>query len=435
VQGPVGPGQGGARHLVAARVDVDLAGIGELRGGALELTRPPVENQVLQLSSPADGTPGGPGLPSGGTVAWWHVFVIPLPGTRETTVEPPSRIRRVHTAAPGFTRRRRGRGFSYLDQRGQPIADHQVVERIRTLAIPPAWSNVWISPDPLGHLQASGTDAAGRKQYLYHERWRRWRDRQKFHKMHDFARSLPELRRRVEQDLKGEGLTRERVLACAVRLLDLGFFRIGSESYATRNGSFGLATMRKEHVKVAGDEVLFDYTAKGGKRRVQAITDLDAKEVLRRLKGRRNGGSELLAYSTSEGWKDVRSLEINDYIKETGRGSFSAKDFRTWHGTVLAAVALATADDVGPSLSARKRGVAGAIREVAEYLGNTPAVARASYVDPRVLDRFLEGETIRPALGAVSPDELSDPAMRLKVERAVLDLIESAPHPGERQAA
>jgi len=350
-------------------------------------------------------------------------------------MEPPSRIRRVHSAAPGFTRRRRGRGFSYLDEQGQPIRDPQVVERVRTLAIPPAWTNVWISPDPLGHLQASGTDAAGRRQYVYHERWRRWRDRQKFHKMHDFARSLPELRRRVEQDLGDEGLSRERVLACAVRLLDLGFFRIGSESYAARNGSFGLATMRKEHVKVAGDEVLFDYTAKGGKRRVQVIADPDVKDVLRRLKGRRNGGSELLAYSTSEGWKDVRSLEINDYIKGTARGPFSAKDFRTWHGTVLAAVALATVDDVGPSLTARKRGVARAIREVAEYLGNTPAVARASYVDPRVLDRFLEGETIRPALRGVSPEKLSDPSMQLKVERAVLDLIESGPHSGERQAA
>ena len=348
---------------------------------------------------------------------------------------PPSRVRRVHTSSPGLSRRRRGRGFSYLDEQGRRVRDRQVIERIRTLAIPPAWTSVWISPDPLGHLQASGIDAAGRKQYLYHDRWRRWRDRQKFHRMHDFARSLPGLRRRVGRDLEGDGLSRERVLACAVRLLDLGFFRIGSESYAARNGSFGLATMRKEHVKVAGDEVLFDYTAKGGKRRVQAIADPDVKDVLRRLKARRNGGSDLLAYSTDEGWKDVRSLEINDYIKEIARGPFSAKDFRTWHGTVLAAVALATAEDVGPSLTARKRGVARAIREVADYLGNTPAVARTSYVDPRVLDRFLEGETIGPALGGVSPDDLSDPSIRQKVERAVLELIESAPHAREQQAA
>jgi DNA topoisomerase I len=303
------------------------------------------------------------------------------------------------------------------------------------LAIPPAWTEVWISPAPLGHLQASGTDAAGRKQYLYHERWRRWRDREKFHKMRDFAKSLPALRRQVEHDLSDEGLTRERVLACAVRLLDLGFFRIGSESYATRNGSFGLATMRKDHVEVTDDEVLFDYTAKGGKRRVQAIADPDVKAVLRGLKGRRSGGSELLAYATSEGWKDVRSLDINDYIKDAARGPFSAKDFRTWHGTVLAAVALATADDVGPSLTARKRGVARAIREVAEDLGNTPAVARASYVDPRVLDRFLEGETIRPALQGIPPEELSDPSLQQRVERAVLDLIDSAPHSDERRAA
>jgi DNA topoisomerase I len=350
-------------------------------------------------------------------------------------VEPSSRIRRVHTAAPGFTRRRRGRGFTYLDEQGRPIRDAYVVERIRILTIPPAWTDVWISPAPLGHLQASGTDAAGRKQYLYHERWRRWRDREKFHKVRDFARSLPALRRQVEHDLSDEGLTRERVLACAVRLLDLGFFRIGSESYAARNGSFGLATMRKEHVKVTDDEVLFDYTAKGGKRRVQGIADPDVKDVLRRLKGRRNGGSELLAYATSEGWKDVRSLDINDYIKDAARGPFSAKDFRTWHGTVLAAVALATADDVGPSLTARKRGVARAIRQVAEDLGNTPAVARASYVDPRVLDRYLEGETIRLTLQGVPLEELSDPSLQQRVERAVLDLIDSAPHSDERRAA
>jgi len=350
---------------------------------------------------------------------------------------PPSRIRRVHTSSPGLRRRRRGRGFFCLDQGGRPIRDPQVVERIRKLAIPPAWTNVWISPDPMGHNQASGIDSADRKQYLYHERWRRWRDRQKFHRMHDFARSLPSLRRRVGKDLAGDGLSRERVLACAVRLLDLGFFRIGSESYAARNGSFGLATMRKEHVKLAGDEVLFDYTAKGGKRRVQAITDPDVKDVLRSLKARRNGGQELLAYATDEGWKDVRSLEINDYIKETARGPFSAKDFRTWHGTVLAAVAVAvaTAEDVGPSLTARKRRVARAIREVADDLGNTVAVARSSYVDPRVPDRFLEGETIAPALKGVAPGELPDPAVQRRIERAVLELIEAAPHPAEREAA
>ncbi len=220
-----------------------------------------------------------------------------------------------------------------------------------------------------------------------------------------------------------------------MRLLDLGFFRIGSESYAARNGSFGLATMLKEHVKLAGDEVLFDYTAKGGKRRVQAIADPEVRDVLRSFRARRNGGPELLAYATDEGWKDIRSLEINDYVKETARGPFSAKDFRTWHGTVLAAVALATAEDVGPSLTARKRRVARAIREVADDLGNTPAVARSSYVDPRVLDRFLEGETIAPALKGVAPGELPDPAVQRRIERAVLELIEAAPHPAEREAA
>lgn len=345
------------------------------------------------------------------------------------------RIRRVQVSTSGFTRRRRGRGFTYLDERGKPIRDPQTVQRIRTLAIPPAWADVWICPDPWGHLQASGSDAAGRRQYLYHERWRRWRDRQKFRKMHDFARSLGVLRGRVSRDLDQDGLPKERVLACAVRLLDLGLFRIGSESYAERNGSFGLATLRKRHVRLTEDGALFDYTAKGGKRRVQSIRDPEARKVLRELKGRRSGGEELLVYRNGEGWKDVRSSDINEYIKEAAGGPFSAKDFRTWHGTVLAAVALAPNDDVGPSLTARKRAISTAIRQVAEYLGNTPAIARGSYVDPRILDKFLEGETIAPAIGRLPPDELPDPSVRERVESAVLDLIGGSGPPGEREAA
>lgn len=345
------------------------------------------------------------------------------------------RIRRVQASASGFTRRRRGRGFTYLDERGKPIGDPQTVDRIRTLAIPPAWADVWICPDPWGHLQASGIDAAGRRQYLYHERWRRWRDRQKFRKMHDFARSLGVLRDRVSRDLDQDGLPKDRVLACAVRLLDLGLFRIGSESYAERNGSFGLATLRKRHVRLTEDEALFDYTAKGGKRRVQSIRDPEARKVLRELKGRRSGGEELLVYRNGEVWKDVRSSDVNEYIKEAAGGPFSAKDFRTWHGTVLAAVALAPNDDVGPSLTARKRAISTAIRQVAEYLGNTPAIARGSYVDPRILDKFLEGETIAPAIGRLPPDELPVPSVRERVENAVLDLIGGSGPPGEREAA
>ena len=341
----------------------------------------------------------------------------------------------MQAAASGFSRRRRGKGFTYLDEHGRPIRDPETVERIRGLTIPPAWADVWICRDPWGHLQASGLDAAGRRQYLYHERWRRWRDRQKFRKMHNFARSLPKLRGRVSRDLALDGMPRERVLACAVRLLDLGLFRIGSESYAERNESFGLATLRKQHVRLTEDEALFDYTAKGGKRRVQSIRDPEARKVLRELKGPRAGGKELLAYRNGEEWKDVRSLDINDYIKETAAGPFSAKDFRTWHGTVLAAVALAADGDVGPSLAARKRAISKAIRHVADDLGNTPAIARASYVDPRVLDRFLEGETIAPAIGRLLPDELPDPSIRQTVEEAVLELIGASEAPDEREVA
>jgi DNA topoisomerase I len=346
----------------------------------------------------------------------------------------PPRIRRVQSTASGYSRRRRGRGFSYLDD-GQIIRDPDVLERIAKLAIPPAWTDVWICRDPWGHLQAVGVDGAGRRQYLYHERWRKWRDRVKFRKMLDFARSLPQIRRRVESDLGLEGLPRERVLACAVRLLDMGFFRIGSESYAEQNGSFGLATMLRAHVSLNGDEVLFDYTAKGGRRRMQSIDDPVAKEVVRALTDRADGTPGLLAYVNADGWKDVRSTEINDYIKGSTGGSFSAKDFRTWHGTVLAAVALAEADDGGSSFTSRKRAMAAAIREVAEYLGNTAAVARASYVDPRLLDRYLEGETIGPALAQIGPPDLGDPAIRERIETAVLDLLAGAEESRELEAA
>ena len=214
------------------------------------------------------------------------------------------RVQRVQCTDPGFSRRRRGKGFSYPDARGRPIRDVETLRRIRGLAVPPAWTDVWICPDPWGHLQAAGTDAAGRRQYLYHPRWREWRDRQKFQRMRAFASVLPQVRETVAHDLALRGLPRERVLACAVRLLDRGFFRIGSEEYTDQNGSFGLATLRKEHVRIDGDEVWFDYLAKGGKRRVVSVRDPEVKDVIRPLKARRNGGDELLAYDGGGGWRE-----------------------------------------------------------------------------------------------------------------------------------
>jgi len=317
---------------------------------------------------------------------------------------------------PGLSRRRRGRGFSYLDAEGRPVRDEVTLERIRALAIPPAWEDVWICPDANGHLQATGIDAAGRKQYRYHDLWRERRDRQKFAEVVGFARALPRLRRRIARDLKAgdDGApTRERVLACAARMLDLGFFRIGSESYAAGNGSFGLATIRKDHVRIAGDDVVFDYPAKSGQRRVQAIADPDVRAVVLALKRRRGGPDELLAYRSGRRWVDVRSEDVNDYLKDRAGASVSAKDFRTWNGTVLAAVALARRTDRPSSKTGRRRAAAAAVREVAVFLGNTPAVARRSYIDPRVIDCFLAGDTIAPA----------HKRGRRAIEAAVLDLI------------
>ncbi|HZD79739.1 MAG TPA: DNA topoisomerase IB [Actinomycetota bacterium] len=348
------------------------------------------------------------------------------------------RIRRVQAGQPGLHQRRRGRGFCYEDAGGHPVSDPQTLERIRGLTIPPAWSDVWICADPWGHIQATGTDAAGRRQYLYHERWRRWRDRRKFRRMLAFGRALPGLRDVVEEHLEARDLSRERVLACAVRLLDLGGFRVGGEIYAERNGSFGLATLRKEHVRVRGEAISFDFTAKGGKRRVLVVSDPGAAAVLRSLKARRDGGGDLLAHREGRDWRDVRSADINAYLKEVAGDGFTAKDFRTWNATVLAAVAVAARSEVGPSLRARKRAAAAAMKQVAEHLGNTPSVCRASYVDPRVIDRFLEGEVAEIPRIALDDDgvlELDDRSLREAVEAAVLRLLAGSVVPVSRRPA
>jgi DNA topoisomerase IB len=311
-----------------------------------------------------------------------------------------------------------------VDDRGRRLDSPEEISRIRELAIPPAWEDVWVCPDPLGHLQATGVDAAGRRQYLYHPRWREHRDRQKFERMIRFAELLPGLRRRLARALRGElEPGREKVLACSVRLLDIGMFRVGTEQYAEEDSGIGLATVRKDHVSIHGGAVVFDYPGKGGLRRRQVIEDPITIELIRTLKRRRGGPDELLACRNSRGWQDVRSDDINDYIKEQLGDEFSAKDFRTWNATVMAAVMLASNGRSAGSKTARRRMINGAVRAVAELLGNTPAVARRSYIDPRVFDRYLSGWTIAGALERIPELDVVDDRVRTQIERAVLDLL------------
>ena len=333
------------------------------------------------------------------------------------------RLRTVSPRDPGWTRRRAGKGFFYLNEFGQPLAPEDV-ERCKQLVIPPAWQQVWICPAPNGHIQAVGTDDAGRRQYLYHPYWRLKRDQSKHDRVLTVAARLPTARRRVIKHLRMEGMPYERALAAAFRLLDLGFFRIGGEAYAEANNSYGLATIQKEHVSIQGHTVVFDYVAKSGQERYVALADNLVRAAVRDLLSRSDGGPELLAYEDSTGWHDINSTEINSYIKSVVGGEVSAKDFRTWHGTVIAEVSLAGAVERSRTLSARKRAVSTAMKEVAKYLGNTPTVARKSYVDPRVVDLFHDGVTIPPDLAATDR-ELHDGTTHGKIERAVLEILAS----------
>ena len=337
---------------------------------------------------------------------------------------------RADLTGPGILRRRCGRGFRYLAVDGTPLTDMRALARVKALVIPPAWEDVWICPHSRGHIQAVGTDAAGRRQYLYHELWRERRDQQKFDRVMEFGRALPRVRAVVERDLQGRGLSRDRVLAAAVRLIDLGFFRPGGEEYATENGSFGISTIRREHVTCGKGELSFEYTGKSGKYHEQAVADEMVCAVVRSLKRRSPGADHegLLVYRNGTGWHNVTAADINDYLRDASGGDFTAKDFRTWHATVLAAVGLAVSESAAAeSPTARKRAVARVVQEVAGYLGNTPAVARASYIDPRIIARYEEGVTIAPALDGLGQGrEFGDVATKGHAERAVLKLITSS---------
>jgi DNA topoisomerase-1 len=326
------------------------------------------------------------------------------------------RLRRTSASSPGWSRVRHGRGFRYLDEQGNPLQPEQV-ERCKLLVIPPAWTEVWICSVDNGHLQAVGTDDAGRRQYLYHPGWRARRDAEKFERMEEFADSLIKRRGRARRDLAGDELDLRRVAAATFSLLDLGMFRIGSVRYAEENGSFGLTTLQKQHVRLTGDGLAFDYTAKSGQEVQVTVRDERVQTVLEVLRRRRGGSQQLLAYQVDRTWKDLDASEVNAYVKEVLRGEFSAKDFRTWRGTTIAALALAGTD--ASTAARRKRAVAAAMREVSEHLGNTPAVARSSYVDPRVVDLFEHGVTVSPDHRRVSPGA---PTSRT-LEREVLALL------------
>ena len=334
-----------------------------------------------------------------------------------------ARLRRSSPDDPGWTRRRAGKGFRYLDESGGRLSDEDA-ERVRALVIPPAWQDVWICPWPNGHLQAVGIDDAGRRQYLYHPQWRARRDAAKHVRVLEFGRVLSSARERVLTDLGTAGMTRDRACATAVRLLDLGYFRIGNDAYADQYGSFGLTTLQRRHVRKRRSSLVFEFVGKSGVEHEIIIDDpavVEALDVMRRR--RAPAEEELLAWKERGRWHDLDAGHVNDYIRAATGMEATAKDFRTWHATVLAATALAESDEPGTTKASRKRAEVAAMKEVAAFLGNTPAQARASYVDPRVLDAYEEGRTIGHAgrRRAGSADE-----RQAILERAVLRLLSEA---------
>ena len=332
------------------------------------------------------------------------------------------RLRRVSPREPGWTRRRAGRGFAYLDQNGNRLPEEDVA-RVKALAIPPAWTDVWICPRPNGHLQALGVDAAGRRQYLYHPDWRARQDELKFARVTRAARRLPAMRAAVLEDLSAEAMTREKACAAAVRLLDLGCFRIGSDAYA--NGeSFGLTTLERRHVRRVRNTLVFEFTGKSGIDHRIEVDDEPSRQAIETMRRRRASSERLLAYKERSRWIDLDAASVNEYLRERTGEDLTAKDFRTWHATVLAAAALAESHEPGATKASRKRAIRAAMEEVADFLGNTPAIARNSYVDPRVVDLYEDGVTIGAALRRATDDDPD--ARQAALERAVRRLLDEA---------
>jgi DNA topoisomerase IB len=306
------------------------------------------------------------------------------------------RLRRSVLSRPGITRKRRGKAFSYYAPDGGPLSDDAALQRIKELVIPPAWKKVWISPYPNGHIQAVGTDVAGRRQYLYHQKWQDERAEEKFDRVLEMSKRLPEWRARVGADLRGRGLQRERVLALALHLVDLGYFRAGGEQYAEENESHGLATLLCDHVTLRGAVVAFDYPAKSGVRRSLQVEDAEVVRAVRSLLRRPDRTERFLVCREGSAWVNVQADTLNARFKELMGDDYSVKDLRTWHGTVLAAEAFVDADPP-VSKAVVKRVESAVMKEVAEALGNTPAVARGSYVDPRVVAGYEASVTIAAA--------------------------------------
>jgi DNA topoisomerase IB len=333
------------------------------------------------------------------------------------------RLRRSDTSAPGLRRVRHGRGFRYLTPDGGRPAGADL-GRIRQLVIPPAWTDVWICPHANGHLQATGIDAAGRRQYIYHADWRAMRDREKHDHVLSVAACLPAARETACAQLGERGLTRQRVLAAAFILLDVGLFRIGCDRYAEENGSYGLMTLQREHVHCTKTGLVFEYPAKSGKERMHVVTAASVAAVVTALRRRRPPGERLLAFTDGGRWGELDSDDMNSYLRELFGQEVSAKDLRTWHGTVLAAVGLAVSGHAAASAPARKRAVSRIVKEVSDYLGNTPAVCRSSYIDPRLFDRYLDGETVRFPMDRLGAGvEPGWPATHGGFEAAVIELL------------
>lgn len=325
-------------------------------------------------------------------------------------------LRYVSDKKPGIRRERSGEQFSYIGVDGQPITDEKTLQRIHSLAIPPAWTDVWICPHPRGHIQATGRDAKGRKQYRYHPQWRKVRDETKYHKMLTFGMALPTIRQKVAEDLQLGGLPREKVLATIVELLDITAIRVGNEEYARENQSYGLTTLRNRHVNVSGANIRLHFRGKSGKDHTYTVKDKKLARIVKRLQDL--PGHELFEYVDEQNEvRGVESADVNEYLRAVTQEDFTAKDFRTWWGTVIVVEALKDLGEAQTQTQAKKN-ITEAVKEAAQYLGNTPAICRKCYVHPQVLDAYLNGtllktlkeqEERRPqkALAGLHPEEVA----------------------------